>query len=551
MGVTQGQRTHAVVRDLFDLVPQCVLQPHEFIRVAESFHEADQYGTEQDFTEPISRYLLQLLADCLKGLDSSLQTAEWILQRLPRWRYRSFEIEAAWDAFLRWYETSATEELRDFAVTNYWSFRTPELLSDFMQTTCEISPSSPLANAQVLACRHLLGSTVAELSTIRSILPGLRFSEVVGKPYSANRAAVLELERRGFSVDRTSTQLAHRSRETFGRFEQTHRSTVRAAVERLIATAGDDDTEPLLVIDDGGALINAVGQAVLKQRIRRPVVAVEQTTRGVFAVRSFLKSPIAQQYGFAIINVAESYTKLLHETPIIAKSVVNESLEWLQYLAPPASRRTESLRFGVVGYGTVGAHVAAQLSDYSLNVRVYDRSLHKTSVASASRIPIATSIGELLELTDVVICASNGTSISTEVANEHLRDGTVIISASSGDGEVRGLHDWPIETGPLLPDSNRTYPFDEAHGLLTARGPRAEVYVANGGFPVNFDGSIDPIKPDLIQVTRSLIVAAVLQAASAKLQGPSIVGRTGEFDLDDSLQESIVERFRRLSMRAD
>ena len=548
MSGTQDQyRAHAAVHGLLDLVPQCLLQPQEFTLAAGSFHESDQYHADQDFSGPISRFLLQLLADCLDGQIPSLEVAEVILQRLPRRRYSSFEAAAAWDAFLRLFDTIATKELRHFVFTDYWSFRTPELLAEFTQT-CEISPSSPLFNAQVLACRHILGSTVAELSTIRSILPNLRFGEITGKPYSANFAAILELERQGFSVNRISSELPHRNPETFGRFEHTHRDTVRAAVERLIETSRGD-TEPLLVIDDGGALINAVGQAVLAQRIRRPVVAVEQTTRGVFAVRSFLKSPVAQKFGFAIINVAESYTKLLHETPIIAKSVINESLEWLQFHSPKASERVEGLRFGVVGYGTVGAHLATQLNEYSLSVRVYDRGRHKTSVASANGIPTATSIGELLELTDVVICASNGTSITTEVANDHLKDGTIIISASSGDGEVRGLHDWLIETGPLLPSAGHLRPFDESHGLITARSPRAEVYVANAGFPVNFDGSVDPIKPDLIQLTRALIVAAVSQAASEKTHGSSVVGRTGEFDLDDSLQEQIVRNFRRLSIR--
>lgn len=546
-GIQDQYRTRAVVRGLLDLVPQCLLQPQQFILVAGSFHESDQYHADQDFSGPISRYLLQLLAGCLDGQLPSLEIAEVILQHLPRRKYRSFEGAAAWDAFLRLFETSASKELRNFVFTEYWAFHTPELLAELAQT-CETEPSSRLENAQVIACRHILGSTVAELSTIRSILPNLRFGEITGKPYSANFAATLEMERQGFSVNRTSGQLPHRNSETFGRFEHTHRATVRAAVERLIETS-HDDTEPLLVIDDGGALINAVGRAVLARRIRRPVIAVEQTTRGVFAVRSFLKSSVAQQFGFAIINVAESYTKLLHETPIIAKSVVNESLEWLQFSSPKASERVEGLRFGVVGYGTVGAHLATQLNEYSLNVRVYDRSRHKTSLASANGIPTATSIGELLELTDVVICASNGTSISSEAANDHLRDGMIIISASSGDGEVRGLHDWSIETGALLPSAGHLRPFDESHGLITARRPGTEVYIANAGFPVNFDGSVDPIKPDLIQLTRALIVAAVSQAASEKAYGSSMVGRTGEFDLDDSLQELIVRHFRRLSIR--
>ncbi len=504
-------------------------------------------GGDLDLVELIARYLLQALADCLQMKKDALEAVEAITRRLPPRIHKSFQIAAAWDTFLRCFEESPDEGLREFLLLEYWSFHAPELLTELVRGY-ESVPSSPLATAQVLACRHLLGSTVAELAAIRSALPNIRFVEVLGKPYSANRAAILEMERRGFAVDRASCVLPDRDSSSFGQFATTHKSSVRAAVERLIASSGDE-TEPLLVIDDGGALIDAVGQAIRARRIRRPVVAVEQTTHGMFAVRPLLKEPAVRQHGLAVINVAESYGKLVHESPIIAKSVVNESWEWLRFHSSTFPYRAGDLRFGVVGYGTVGSYVVTQLRGHSLSVRVYDRSKHKASVASANGIPIARSIGELLETCDVVIGASGGVSIDSDMA-EQLRDGAILISASSGDREFSGLRGWAMEVAPLLPSRTRPDAFDEVHGLRTARSRDGrKIYIFNGGFPINFDGSIDPIRPEVIQLTRTLMVAAVLQFDDIKSHSPSIVGVTGEFDLDRVREEHIIERFHRLSIR--
>jgi len=43
--------------------------------------------------------------------------------------------------------------------------------------------------------------------------------------------------------------------------------------------------------------------------------------------------------------------------------------------------------------------------------------------------------------------------------------------------------------------------------------------LANGGFPVNFTGEIDPIPAEEIQITRSLVLAGALQAVNEKSNG--------------------------------
>ena len=48
---------------------------------------------------------------------------------------------------------------------------------------------------------------------------------------------------------------------------------------------------------------------------------------------------------------------------------------------------------------------------------------------------------------------------------------------------------------------------------------RGEITVARGGFPANFDGSGESVQKDDIQMTRALLLAAVLQATYAGESG--------------------------------
>lgn len=536
-----------VARQLLRVVPQLLLEPgaieSELVEATANPYQSYSYPRKQ---EKIADCLIDLLNRCIIGDSVAVNIADQLVQNTKK-RFYNFETSAAWDVFLRCLELSSSERVSWLVLDDQWSAYTPPLIRE-LTGHFTLPDNSSLAHADVLACRHLLGSTVSELVAIRTILPNARFREILGKPYSANREAVLKLKRLGFNVDQTSWQLQARDLSSLGAFSNTHRASMRDAVNRFLAE-DSGKVDPLLIIDDGGALIDAVGQVVRSGRLSRPVVAIEQTTRGVFAVRSFLKEGAAHKNGFAIINVAESNAKLVRESPIIARSVVNEAWEWLHSFQKDFSNQAREMRFGVIGYGTVGSYVTAQLRQRSVNVRVYDRNRHKTAVADANGFPIAKSAEDLVRSADVIFCASNGTSIDTKTA-EALKDGTVLISASSGDAEFRGLHTWSKHVSPIFPTSREANDFDKIHGLITATNDDGRrVYIPNGGFPVNFDGSIDPIKPSLIQLTRSLIVAAVMQAAGAGADSSSLVGKTGEFDLDEMLEDFIVDRFDSLSIR--
>ncbi len=90
----------------------------------------------------------------------------------------------------------------------------------------------------------------------------------------------------------------------------------------------------------------------------------------------------------------------------------------------------------------------------------------------------------------------------------------------------------------LESDPNRNHPCFSLYRV--SRGGR-RFYLINGGFPVNFDGGVDPIVPEKIQLTRSLLYLGALQASYSQ--------QPGLHDLDGRLQRMLLDAFTAASER--
>jgi S-adenosylhomocysteine hydrolase len=535
---------------LLEVIPTCLLRPADFSQLLVDNGKCS-WAIQQSSPEATASSLLELLARCLRAEEDALALAREIVNHSSTVAsFESPKLAAAWDAFYACLEDHHDTDVTDFVLDSLAAdFQVPRLLDEVVDSF-KVSQESALAGAQVLACRHLMASTVAELGTMRTAIPELNFIEVLGKPYSANRAAVLELIRRHFRINQQSRVVPSRTEYALGSFKDHHRSIARSTVERALEDMPRGN-EPLLVIDDGGALIDAVGQEVLAGRLHRPVVAIEQTTRGLFAARPFLKERAVRDSGFALVNVGESWAKLNEESGIIAESVLREAREWL-WMLDRLDR--SSLSIGLIGYGAIGANIASQLGSLGglwgprIDLIVYDRNPHKNALAKANSFEVGLTVEEVVARSGVVIAATGSTSINADVASK-LNDGTVLISASSGDSEFRGLKDWSLAVEPLLPGKAERTRLSGVHDLLVATSSEGRsVYIVNGGFPVNFDGSLDPIAPASIQLTRALMLGAVLQASGAKgTSATSMVGTTEIYDLDMTISQFIVERYQKMT----
>jgi S-adenosylhomocysteine hydrolase len=408
-----------------------------------------------------------------------------------------------------------------------------------------VDENSSLAGADVLVCQHLMASTAAMLMAIRDAIPRLYFARVFGKPYSANLEAVQALISAGFTIDQDSLVMPNLNQHPFGSFARRQRKVLRSAVSSYVAARREPD-RPLLLIDDGGVLIDAVGHKVLDGSITCPVIAIEQTTHGTFALdKRFFQSETARHRGFAVISAASSQAKLGREPAIIARSVLREADHWLKILQAMGLFTKREPRVGLIGFGVLGAAIAVELSQSGRSVAIYDRNRHKRGLVhalNAKNVEMSWSLDDLLRYSDVVIGASGGTSINKAAAPD-LHDGTVLISASSGDLEFSGLRDWDLECIPVLPGGLTT--FDHAHGVVVARREGRTVVVPNRGFPINFNGAPDPIAAEEIGVTRAIMFGAVLQAAGVAPRGRSLVGATGEYEVADQIDRFVVSQYDR------
>jgi hypothetical protein len=487
----------------------------------------------------VSTYLASQLAKVLAGETEATDDVERLTKAVsPVFPGNDQQVAAAWDAFYRAAGTEGPSVVSHVLSSRIDAFA-PLPLIDSVLERFPVEPQPALADADLLACRHLMGSTVAEIGAMQQAVPGLDCFGVIGKPYSANQLVALELQRRAVRVDLDSLTTGPLSQHPFGAYAGRHRVRARQLVRDFLDNSPETD-RPLVVVDDGGALIDAVGQKVLAGEIQRPVVAVEQTTHGMFAVRHFLSHPVARRHGFAVISVAESRTKLGDESALITSSVADTTAAWLNHLYESRRIITRS-PVGVLGFGILGMSIARTLRERGMKVIVFDRNNRKAATAHDMGFESVWSVGEVLSQCRLVIGASGGTAVNEEATSD-LLDGTILVSVSSGDKEFSGLNLWDVNVEPILPDDKDLTAFDQAHGLAVATNPQdgRVVYLPNRGFPVNFDGSLDPIRREEIQLTRALMVGAILQAAgSSPLGKPFTVGDSGEFQLHREIDRYI------------
>lgn len=375
-----------------------------------------------------------------------------------------------------------------------------------------------LSNTALFAVQHLLGSNVPLILALNKM--GLDFSNVfiLGKVYSTNDEVVKKLRGLGIYV--------HPNSQKYKKADLTRDYNLdlsKAASETLqkaaLALQKSPKLNRLLILDDGGVGIVATFKKF--KNIKSEIVAVEQTRSGAEIIRHLNSA------SFPIINVAESDAKLTHESPYIAKSVIEEMTKKIKKL--PLKKELKEYNILVVGYGAVGTEVARELSEKGIKVAVYDLDDKKLEVAKRNN-HLPTELLTQLPLSDLIIgCV--GKKWFPANFTDIVSPNTVLISASSSNVEFLGLQ---VVNGGKGDD------FNNAHIDFKIEAKNNNCWVLNAGFPVNFDGSIDPIPPKTIQFTRALMLAGVYQAIEPKQK----VGLTL---LDKKLQNIIISEYKILS----
>ena len=363
-----------------------------------------------------------------------------------------------------------------------------------------------LEDVYLVATQHLLESTGSLFKTLLDL--GLRSNRcfIQGKLYSNSFTVVQGLKELGFYVQ-PSTCLEGR-----GQFIQSFRRDIASLWAKVSESIPSNFRGIVIVLDDGGHCLASVPHQLRKQF---RFVGIEQTTAGLQ-----LQDKIGN---FPIIQVATAAVKKYVEPPMISRAVVAKLLVKLALM----SAKTNC---GVVGIGNIGTAVAKNLIERGHKVFAYD--IDPSHAKSIPGLESCDSVKEVVMKSEYIFGCS-GHDITSDLGwIDSLEDCKTFISCSSEDKEFRNLITKKIGHRECI---------HEVHHLqdLSLKLPHANLTILRGGFPINFDGNLESVPSDEIQVTRGLLLGAVLQAAMCDSLSSQQIKK--QVMLDPYLQQFVIK----------
>jgi hypothetical protein len=370
----------------------------------------------------------------------------------------------------------------------------------------------------VLVCvQHLLETTGSLIESLIALGLRPKATFVLGKVYSTNSSVVSALRQLGTNVVEPRVPLVPGEYRTV--FGEDVDELWRLVSEALHVLA----VSQVVVLDDGGGCLAHIPEDLLSYTT---VVGVEQTTSGVVRLPGSLTLPV--------VHVATSAAKRCLEPIMIARAS-------LARVATRMRRGSTEVRCGVIGIGNIGRALVGELLARGQRVHVFDREKHL-----AATVPGATwcdSPQELVAECQVLFGCTGEDVFAGCKWLESVTGRKTFASCSSQDREfleILGLVDRRCDCAAWDPLASVRIELE--FGSLE---------VLRGGFPVNFDGSRESVPASEIQLTRFLLLGAVVQALYAGEESPRRAGRG--VMVSPSLQRYGVGRWFRLvpSRRAD
>ncbi|MFJ4772164.1 hypothetical protein ACIP88_24145 [Streptomyces uncialis] len=242
---------------------------------------------------------------------------------------------------------------------------------------------------------------------------------------------------------------------------------------------------------------------------------VEQTMSGIYRLQGR-----EAELPFPVFSVAQSRLKGRIESYWIAEKAVTTALELLPAL------KIEGQPALVIGYGNIGAQIAALLTQRRMRVAVHDADLLHLIDAHENGYVTARDLRTLLSGHEpLLVFGATGRTSMSKREFEALGRHAFLASVSSGDIEfdlpaLEALAVQDAATRPALPTSSRT------HTLPAG----VEVTVLADGRPVNFHetDSISNLHSDLVY-------AGMLTGACAVATDPAPAG------LDPAWADTVLE----------
>lgn len=398
--------------------------------------------------------------------------------------------------------------------------------------------AQPLRGWKVLFLQHQLENHLAQAHAVLALGVAPRDLHWIDIPYTSSPEIRRATMRMGVPAPNFVNH-DYRLTESYATYQ---RVRVTSWIRWFMRRYGE--RTPLLVLDDGGYFLEAL--ICLRRHLRRLAV-VEQTTRGLIK----LKENAAIQYycrDVPLVDVATSKPKKTIEPPFIAKAVREAAGERLEKILGGARRSFGKGKVLILGYGAIGEAVAHEVrkrfGPRREQVFIFDTKARKRRAARDVGYSLwdATSYANAFEL--VIGCT--GTRSFNIWKFVHLAKRSVLISASSGAAEMAREEFVELAQSCQVDDIRirdaASLRRKSVHSDITLQIVNHVVTIANGGFPINFDGRLNRIPAEDIQITVALMIAASVQAATTKAKGL--------LPLDANTCARIADRFRETQAQA-
>ena len=322
---------------------------------------------------------------------------------------------------------------------------------------------------------HVLNSSVPLIKQL--LKNGFRPESIVIVPkvYSTIPAAASRIAQLGCGIVRTARDMF-----TPGQYDFYAVKGLNDGVRYARAACFKTKARRCIVVDDGG-LLTERWSAAKETSDPFDAISVQQTSSGLYGNR---------QSALRRINVAGSAAKRFFESKIIVSGVMRK-LSSLRMLS-------RSRNLAVIGIGTLGKRIAQTLSLQGHQVLTCD-------IKGNRELPNAThtSWQECVKNADIILGCTGRNFMHFEVSDLFsLQKRKMFVSLSSRDIEFKSF---------LLSDVHLSSdrPFSD---LRVKSSNNFSHTVLNGGFPINFDRKIEWERFDEINVTRGLVLIAILQA---------------------------------------
>lgn len=377
----------------------------------------------------------------------------------------------------------------------------------------------PFEDTEILAIQHLLGAQVTMFDAARKLGMAPGRSTIVAIPYSVSETVVETLEDKGFDVRVPPLDL------------EAWYQMVKEAMEERIASALEHGRK-IVVFDDGGLVTMMLERYPHLAEHAHLFRIVEQTRRGITVADGVaLHTPV--------VNVAQSWAKYV-EGPMVGGRVQKKLMERLARLGIDGIK---GKHIGVNGYGSIGAPTARFLREHGAIVTVLDLDEDARKRAKADGYDVVDgndpkARAKYFGKQDILVGSTGRCSITAEDL-AHLKDGAVLGSSSSKLVEI------DVEELAKLAKKGRIEVVDAESFPPTVRYHFKDgrtIDLLASGFPMNFDGGVEDVASERIQLTMGLMLAGALQAAGVSAAGLHRLDPSIQLDMIGTFHDDVGER---------